>query len=87
MPDRIPTSAVFASLAGCQPDELINFRTLEDGSAVAILPTGQKFKYTAEHLAAQAARLAAVETKSPDHVQKPVTKKGRGGSSTRPNKK
>jgi len=35
---------------GCKPEELLAFRILEDGGAVIIAPTGQKFTYTKEEL-------------------------------------
>jgi hypothetical protein len=54
----IPARLIVASLLCLQPYELINFRELEDGGAVAIAPTGQKYKFTAEHLAAKEQILA-----------------------------
>lgn len=59
----------FASLAGVKPDDLVNFRLTSDGSAVAIIPTGQKYKYTAEQLAQREALLYAASAQ-------PASRKG-----------
>jgi hypothetical protein len=75
---------IFARKAGYLPGELVNFRETEDGGAVAIIPTGQKIKYTAEEL--HAIELV-METEGAPARAKPVTKKGSGRSATRPIKK
>jgi hypothetical protein len=59
---------ITASLAGCAPEELINFRVVENGTAIAITPVGQKYRFTPEELAAKEAQMMA----------------GRGESATRP---
>lgn len=58
----IPTKIIAAALAGCAPQDLLVFRELEDGSAVVVIPTGQKYKYTPEQLAQFETHLYTVAT-------------------------
>jgi hypothetical protein len=53
MSKSIQTKLIVASLLSLAPEELVNFRETEDGGAIAIAPTGAKFKFTAEELAAK----------------------------------
>jgi hypothetical protein len=60
----VPTKEIFAALAGCKPEELINYRENPDGSATAIIPSGQKFTFTAQALSNKALSFTFLETKS-----------------------
>ena len=81
-----PTITIFACKAGYRSNELVNFRELPDGSAVAVIPTGQKFTYSAQELddfarvmIAQAGRgesqTRLLETKNLTSTRPSVTKK------------
>lgn len=97
---------VFARKAGYKPEELLSFRALPDGGAVGIVPTGQKYTFTAQEMhdlelvmidraravetlkrTSTRQNVSKVETKPAPPASKPVTKKGKGGSATRPPKK
>jgi hypothetical protein len=60
----IPTKQIVAALIGYKSHELINFREQEDGGAVVISPTGQKFKFTPKQLAVMEEYLEALETEA-----------------------
>ncbi len=71
---------IFAARAGYKTEQIINFRVLEDGSAVGIIPTGQKFTYTAQEMQFTAARMhpelaEGLETKKPAPPARSGTKK------------
>jgi len=123
MGKTILTRLIVASLLSLWPDQLINFRELEDGTAITLTPTGQKYYFKPEELAAEEQRLITLETsklqpaaiagpnpildkimetkktsgrggsqittitETEKHQTRPVTKKGRGGSKTRPSSK
>jgi hypothetical protein len=57
----IPARLIVASLLCLNLDELINFRELANGGAVTLNPAGQKYKFTAEQLAAKEKSLVARE--------------------------
>ncbi len=44
--------AAAAKILGCHPQKILAHRLLDDGGIVVIAPTGQKFRYSAEELAA-----------------------------------
>ena len=72
--------AVAAALYGCDPGELIKYREgNEEGSAIIIVPTGQKFTYDKKSMDAQREKMKAKvkpkpKAKSKPRVRKPATK-------------
>ena len=67
----ISTRLIVASLQALQPDQLINFRELEDGSAVTLTPTGQKHKFTFDQLAVRELLLVGIGFKHPLETETP----------------
>ena len=66
---------VFAQKAGYKREEIRNFRVREDGSAVGIIPTGQKIIYSVEEMTDYAkVMIARMETKTAPPAEETVTR-------------
>jgi hypothetical protein len=69
MTRAIPTKIIFAALVHCAPEELINYRENPDGSATAIIPSGQKFTFTAQALDNKELALSFESFMEPDELE------------------
>jgi hypothetical protein len=79
MGTTISSRRLFASLAGCRPEELVNFRETADGGAIAVIPGGQKLKFTADELARKETLLAASALPAGELPLSPALKPPRKG--------
>lgn len=55
--NKLTPQALTAGLVGCAAEDLINFRTTEDGGAIVIAPDGRKLRFSAAQLENQKEKL------------------------------